>query len=86
MWESKDRGKTWAKLKMLTWNSEYNHTYTRRPVRVYPGFYTFWAVGHGLEPSESRLYFCDKEGNVYRLPQKMDGDFAKPELCEFKIK
>jgi hypothetical protein len=86
MWESKDQGKTWTKLKMLTWNSEYNHTYARRPIRVHPDFYAFWADGHGREPSESRLYFCDKEGNVYRLPQKMDGDFAKPELCEFKIK
>jgi hypothetical protein len=80
MWESKDQGKTWTKLKMLTWNSEYNHTYARRPVSVHPDFYAFWADGHGREPSESRLYFCDQHGNVYRLPQKMDGDFAKPEL------
>jgi hypothetical protein len=86
MWESKDQGKTWTKLKMLTWNSEYNHTHARRPIRVHPYFYAFWADGHGRKPSESRLYFCDKEGNVYLLPQKMDNDFAKPKLCEFKIK
>lgn len=86
MWESKDHGKTWTKLKMLTWNSEYNHSYARRPVNVNPDFYAFWADGHGREPSESRLYFCDQDGNVYRLPQKMDGDFVKPELHSFKMK
>ena len=76
MWESKDQGKTWKKLKVLTRNSEYNHTYARRLTPVHPGFYAFWADGHGRQPSESRLYFCDQKGNVYRLPQKMDGDFA----------
>tara|TARA_R110002124_G_scaffold287021_11_gene469926 strand:- start:21209 stop:21508 length:300 start_codon:yes stop_codon:yes gene_type:complete len=86
MWDSKDQGKTWTKLKMLTWNSKYNHSYARRPVDVNPDFYAFWADGHGREPSESRLYFCDREGNVYRLPQQMDGDFAKPELYTFNMK
>ena len=80
MWESKDHGETWTKLKMLTWNSLYNHTYARRPINVHPDFYAFWADGNGREPSESRLYFSDRKGNVYQLPQKMDSDFAKPIL------
>lgn len=86
MWESKDHGKTWTKLKMLTWNSKYNHSYARRPVNVHPDFFAFWADGHGREPSESRLYFCDQEGKVYRLPQQMEGDFAEPEWYTFKMK
>ena len=71
---------------MLTWNSKYNHSYARRPINLNPGFYAFWADGHGRQPSESRLYFCDQDGNVYRLPQKMDSDLAKPELYKFKMK
>lgn len=83
MWESRDQGKTWTKLKMLTWNSEYNHTYARRPISPHPDFYAFWADGHGRQPSESRFYFCDREGNVYQLPQQMEGDFAKPSLIKY---
>jgi len=46
---------------------------------VHPGFYGFWADGHGRKPSEARLYFCNRKGDVFRLPQRMTGDFAKPE-------
>lgn len=80
MWESKNQGKTWKKLKVLTKDSKYNHTYARRPIPVHPDFYAFWADGHGRQPSESRLYFCDRKGNVYQLPQNMNSDFARPVL------
>lgn len=80
MWESEDNGKTWKKVKVLTQDSKYNHTYARRPIPVHPDFYAFWADGHGRQPSESRLYFCDSKGNVYQLPQKMEDDFVKPAL------
>lgn len=80
MWISGDQGKHWTKIKPLTSNSDYNHTYARRPVNAHPGFYAFWADGHGRQPSESRLYFSDAKGNVYRLPEKMTGDSARPEL------
>lgn len=83
MWESKDQGKTWTKLKMLTWNSEYNHSYARRPINVHPDFYAFWSDGHGRQPSESRIYFSDRNGNVYQLPQQMEGDFAKPSFIKY---
>ena len=43
-----------------------------------PGFYAFWADGHGRKPSVSRLYFCDKALNVYMMPLAFDGDFADP--------
>ncbi|WP_353134032.1 BNR-4 repeat-containing protein [Pseudopedobacter sp.] len=78
LWTSKNEGKTW-KSKALTSNSQFNHSYARRPVNVHNGFYAFWADGHGRQKSESRLYFSDKRGNVYRLPEQMTTDFAKPE-------
>ena len=82
MWTSTDLGRTWERIKQMTNDSPYNHTYVRHPVNAHPDFYGFWADGHGRQPSDSRLYFCDKAGNVYRLPPSMDADFAKPELVE----
>ena len=80
MWVSKDEGKNWQKVKQLTKNSPYNHTYARRPVNAHPDFYALWADGHAREPSESLLYFCDKEGNVRVLPREMKGEFETPRL------
>jgi hypothetical protein len=79
MWISRDRGRTWTKEKQLTQGSEYNHTYVRRPVNAHADFYAFWADGHGRRPSESRLYFTDRAGNVRRLPWEMTGEFERPE-------
>ena len=77
LWESKDQGQSWTKVKQMTQGSEYNHTYARRPLNVHPDFYAFWADGHGRQPSESRLYISDKDGNVFRFPQQMNGEMAK---------
>ena len=82
MWISKDNGKSWYMKKQLTNASVYNHTYARQPLNAHPDFYAFWADGHGREPSESSLYFCDKKGNVFQLPRKMNEDFVKPELIK----
>lgn len=82
MWETKNQGKTWKKLKVLTQNSIYNHTYARRPINAHPDFYAFWADGDGRKPSESRLYFCDSKGNVYQLPTVINDEFTKPELIK----
>lgn len=80
MWESTDHGKSWKLTRKLTGGSELNHTYVRRPVNAHADFYGFWADGHGRKPSESRLYFCNQKGDVFRLPPKMSADFQKPEL------
>lgn len=77
LWKSTNQGKTW-KSKPMTANSDYNHSYARRPVNAHDEFYAFWADGHGREKSVSHLYFSDKKGNVYQLPDQMDSDFAKP--------
>ncbi len=77
MWESKNMGQSWSKVKQLTHNSEFNHTYARRPVNAHPDFIAFWADGHTRNPSESRLYISSKGGDVYRFPQHMREQMAK---------
>jgi hypothetical protein len=82
MWVSRNRGESWAKIKQLTHDSQFNHTYCRRPVNAHPDFYAFWADGHGRRPSESRLYFTNRDGDhVWRLPVVMKGQVAKPEIA-----
>jgi hypothetical protein len=79
LWESKNSGKTWKKVKNITENSRYNHSYVRRPVNYHAPFCFFWADGHPHEFSRSQLYFGDFEGNVWRLPYDMKEDSEKPE-------
>jgi hypothetical protein len=80
LWESADRGATWRLVRQITRGSAFNHTYARRPVNAHPGFFAFWADGHGRDPSESRLYFYDiGEDAVFRMPFEMEGDTARPE-------
>ncbi len=82
LWTSPDQGRTWTKAKQLTRDSEFNHTYMRRPVNAHPDFYAFWADGHARQQSESRLYFTDRDGtHVWRLPMTMDADRARPEVA-----
>ena len=78
-WKSTDQGNSWTKMADLTQSSEYNHTYVRRPVASHPDFWALWADGHGRQPSDSRLYFCNEKGEVFKLPEKMKAAFAKPE-------
>lgn len=81
LWTSRDEGATWTRVRQLTRDSRFNHTYARRPVDAHPGFYALWADGHTLEPSESSLYFTDRDGTrVWRLPRQMDGEEAEPEV------
>ena len=82
VWTSGDLGKTWKKERQLTSDSERNHTYVRRPVNAHPDFYALWADGHGRKPSESDLYFTNKAADcVWRLPRKMTGEAAVPEVA-----
>jgi len=71
LWTSHDLGKNWTQEKQLTAGSERNHTYVRRPVDAHPDFYALWADGNAREPSPSRLYLADREGNVFGLPVAM---------------
>jgi hypothetical protein len=79
VWLSRDQGKTWKMIRQITAGSTGNHTHMRRPVNAQPDFYALWADGNARQPSASRLYFCNREGDVFRLPVEMTGDFARPE-------
>jgi hypothetical protein len=78
MWTSADRGATWKRVARLTYRSERNHTYARRPVGAHGDFYALWADGHGRRASQSRLYFCDTRGRVFELPMKMEKAAERP--------
>ena len=78
-WRTRDAGATWHKERQLTANSARNHNYARQPLGAKRDFCAFWFDGDGLKPSISRMYFCDRDFNVYRLPLRFEGDFAKPE-------
>jgi hypothetical protein len=79
LWSFADRGNTWQMLRQITRDSPFNHTYARRPVDAHAGFFALWADGHGRMPSPSRLYFCNADGDAFRLPEKMGQDWARPE-------
>lgn len=83
MWKSTNKGETWVESKQLTKNSLMNHNYVRRPLDNHPDFYGFWADGHGRKPSESHLYFCNKDGVIFRLPRNFTQKTIKPEKTEF---
>ena len=72
---------TWTREKQVTSQSEFNHSYVRRPLHAQPDFYAFWADGDPNKFSESRLYFCNQAGDkVWVLPYKMKGPFEAPRL------
>jgi hypothetical protein len=78
IWQSTDKGENWTKISKLTENSEFNHSYVRRPVDYKAPFCFFWASGNPHEFSKSELYFGDFDGNIWKLPYEMKDDFAKP--------
>jgi hypothetical protein len=84
MWLSADKGATWRKTAQLTADSAFNHSYARRPLNAHPDFYAFWADGDPKHPSESRLYFANRDGKVFQLPDAMKEDFAQPALIKCK--
>lgn len=80
LWESSDRGAGWRKVRQLTSDSPYNHTYVRPVVNAHDDFFAIWADGDPSQPSPSRIYFCDRAGErIWRLPAEMSGATARPE-------
>lgn len=80
IWESRDQGKSWKKLRDVTMDSPRNHGYARRPVNAHSDFYAIWADGNPDEMSESHLYFTNRDGDkVWELPYEMSDEFATPE-------
>jgi len=82
MWTSADHGRAWTKVKQLTRDTKRNHSFARQPLSAQPDFYALWADGDTRSPSESSLYFTDREGtHVWRLPTTMTGATAKGEVA-----
>jgi hypothetical protein len=77
VWQSSDNGGTWKRTAVLTSGSPRNHAYARRPVNARPGFYAFWADGNPDEFSESRLYYCTRDGVVREMPYVMEAGAAE---------
>jgi hypothetical protein len=84
MWTSGDEGSTWKKFKTLTHDPVMHHNYVRQPLNANDQFYAFWADGDPSKPSDSHLYFTDREGShVWKLPEEMSEEFSKPEIVTF---
>lgn len=78
-WTSGDQGRTWQKLRDVTFGSKLNHAYARRPLDAHSDFYAFWADGNPETMSRSRLYFTNRTGEkTWVLPYTMKEDFARP--------
>ena len=79
LWQSSDEGSSWRKIRNITHNSLYNHSYARRPLNANDDFYAFWADGDADKISPSRLYFANRTADkVWMLPYNMKNDFEKP--------
>lgn len=78
IWVSNTSGNTWSKEKVITKNSELNHSYIRRPIGSKAPFSFFWANGNPEKISKSHLFFGDFDGNVFELPYTMTEDWEKP--------
>jgi len=77
--ESGDQGASWKRIRAVTAASEHNHNYVRRPINAHPDFYALWADGNPLKPSKSKLYFCNRDGKAFVLPEIMTSDWQAPE-------
>ena len=82
LWQSDNEGMNWKMKKQLTSNSKRNHSYARRPVAAHKDFYSFWADGNADTFSESKLYFSNRNGDVYALPYTMTNAFEKPAIVK----
>jgi hypothetical protein len=79
LWESRNEGVTWGKVRNLTSNSLNNNTFVRRPVNEQKDFYAFWTDGNADKFSQSSLYFTNEKCNrIWVLPYEMKKDQGKP--------
>lgn len=79
LWTTIDGGRSWE-MRTCTQGERYNHNHVYRPVNARPECAAFWSDADIAAPSQSRLYFADQEGRVFRLPLQMTAETARPEL------
>lgn len=84
VWSTDDPDREWWPLKRrVTRDSPFNHCYLRRPHNPVDPFFAMWADSDSSRSSLSRLYFTNSTGDrLYKLPYKMDGDYAEPRLLD----
>ncbi len=85
LWSSRDEGRTWQRVRAITHDSQFNHSYARRPRNACDPFFAFWADGNPDKLSKSHLYFTNSTGDrVWRLPYTFPegADTAEPELVK----
>lgn len=86
IWHSRDEGASWQLSKQLTTNSKYNHNFPRKPLNAHPNFYLLWADGHARQPSDSCLYFTDREGSaIWKLPSEIKNDHRMLQPIRFDV-
>ncbi|HNX79375.1 MAG TPA: BNR-4 repeat-containing protein [Prolixibacteraceae bacterium] len=78
MYQSFDSGKTWTMAQQVTFNSQRNNSYVRRPQHARDPFLYYWADGNPHQFSISKLFFGDSQGNVYEMPYQFSGKWVKP--------
>ncbi len=77
MWISDDQGRSWGRY-LLTADKQFNHQDARRPFEASDDLYVFWASGDMEKGGHGRIFYCNKRGAVFLLPEVMDGPTAKP--------
>jgi hypothetical protein len=83
IWKSDDWGTNWIKVKDLTQNSDFNHSYVRKSENFKAPFVFFWADGDAHQFSKSELFFGNLEGKIWKLPYNMEKESELPQLTKW---
>lgn len=68
LWQSRDRGQTWADLGPKT-DDQQSYTYARRPHHAQRDFAWLFSDGRANTPSPSTLHFADSDGHMIMAPR-----------------
>lgn len=77
-WRTADAGATWRLDRQVTRQSVRNMNYPRTPVDAQADFRAFWCDGNGRNVSESRLYYCNADGETFEMPFGADFQIRDP--------
>ncbi len=80
VWISTNAGDSWQLERQVTHDSPRNHAYIRRPLHRKEPFCSFWASGDPHRFGISELFFADLNGQVWKLPYRMESEWVRPEL------
>ncbi len=70
--DQRDPGRSW-RAQPLTPKGSVNQNWARRVMQGRPDFNVLWTDGNTMRVSQSRLYFSDRAGNTYALPEVHEG-------------